>query len=285
MGEGDNGNRIVKVRWAYDEDETSEIPESSIREKSKGENQKDGELEAKTLAIFGPERMRKLTELRVMATIETKCPGTFPSSALVVDGDTFGVEISQLSAEEKQNCPERRRKAIGAAAQCIAEQVGEHICIAGSKAERARGNDYLQWLSKNKPSVPDVETRDDVDFLTIAKEKCSNLPEHVITQVDEETGTVAFFSVGEQLVICGHDAAKRKAALNKFLVLQDQKPAPKRDEMIGMMTIGVEATGVGRRMPLRRRGRLCMLSIRLRRSGGASAQHDLAHPHLLSSHS
>merc|ERR1711874_851937 len=100
--------------------------------------------------------------------------------------------------------------------------------------ERARSKDYFRWLKAEVTNTLDVDAREDVDELSIPKEKRANLPEHVLEQVEQDTGTFACFDGDAKdtarLLVCGYNKASRVAAVAKLRKLQDEKPKPKWDE-------------------------------------------------------
>jgi hypothetical protein len=103
------------------------------------------------LAIFGPMRNRRGTELKVMAAVEMKRPGTFtkdiqnyvdPSSGFGTD--TLWIEESDYSyALGKQGAT---RKNIVRSTGCLVEYVGFVAFLSGTKEERNAAREYLLWL-------------------------------------------------------------------------------------------------------------------------------------------
>lgn len=205
--------KSAKVIWVHDE-QSAELPLSCLREVGAGDTA------PKTLLIFGPERARKLAELRVMSLVETKCAGTYPAPS---GGEGFATESRKAG-----NITEARRKVASAAAHCIIEQVGEVFHIAGTASERSRAQDYLGWLSEAKHSVPDAEERGDGFELVIPADKVKNLPDYVIEEVEQATDTLAFFD-GTSLLIFGSEKSKRDWAVAKFEKLQHETPQPRKD--------------------------------------------------------
>jgi len=238
--EAEGGGRTVKVRWDYDEDETSDLHESKIRPVLEGEalqerKRKEALAAAKQLVVFGPERPRKAVELRVMSLVESRCPGTYPAGSLAAgggEGAGFGTEVLQLSGEEAARCPEERRKAVAAAASCVVELVGDGaMCLAGTKAERDLARECLRWLSSGSPPpAATADTCGEVDRLAVPEEKRANLADHVVAQVEQEANVFALFDGGGGLLVCGHSAAKRQAAIARLTELQDKPPPRKRDD-------------------------------------------------------
>mmetsp|Transcript_71030 Transcript_71030/g.219600 ORF Transcript_71030/g.219600 Transcript_71030/m.219600 type:complete len:433 (-) Transcript_71030:36-1334(-) len=237
--EDKSGERSAKVRWDYDETEVSVVAASDIREVPSG---KDAEPPARgdagdirTLAIFGPERPRKLAELRVMSTVEQKCPGTYKDVEGTASGDGFGHEVLRLGPQEAQRCGEKRQCAAAAAAHCCLEQIGDAAHLAGTGAERARARDYIRWLAMETPSVPEASSREDVDVLSVPEGKRANLVEYAVAPIEKDTETLAFFEGGTaadadaRLFVCGHDSAKRAVALTKLREQQERAP-PRRPD-------------------------------------------------------
>jgi len=243
ISKGDDGADKVKVRWHYDESEMSVLPAADIREVSNGkavEPAPRGDVEdPRTLVIFGLERPRKSAELKVMATIEQKCPGTYKAFEPPAATDSLGHEVLRLDPQEAQRCAEKRRRAAATAANCLMEQVGEAVHLAGTSAERARAREYIQWLAMASPTVPEAASREDVDEFTVPANKRANLVELAMAPIELDTQTLAFFEGGvasnsdARLFVCGHDNTKRAMALLKLQQQQDKappRPAPVADD-------------------------------------------------------
>jgi len=242
------------VKWQYDGSE-GQLPTSHLREKLEGEaaesRKREDELaQAKMLVIFGKERPRKAAEFRVMALVEEGRPGTFskPLGAPLGKGAFgFDIEILRLEGDAVTRCLPPRWKSLSAAARCVCDQVGDVLCMAGSREERACGWDYAMWLLTSAPMVVNASERADMDEILVPSEKRPNLSDTVIAQVEEETGTIAFFEgsssteVGtDRLLVCGQDRSSRSSAVAKFRELQDVEPKSWDSQEWGAASWGAE---------------------------------------------
>jgi len=141
----------------------------------KDEGQDDrGKSSTERLAIFGRPRARCGAELKVMSAVEHKSPGYFldrsgkPRGDVLArydDGDfsvtSFPIAEDELSyALGKQGST---RKKLARAAGSILEYVGLTAFIAGTRTERARGMDYLDWLIAQRKGPVRVSTTDRTD--------------------------------------------------------------------------------------------------------------------------
>jgi len=239
VAEGEDSSTTVKVRWEFDGESESDLSLSEVREVLEGDAAEERKardaLPDRVMAIFGPERSRCLAELKVMVLVEGKSPGHFSATSLPPAGDGYGVAGAHLADEEVQLCQSNtdeksRWRLAAAAANAGAEVVGNAVILAGSGLERLRCEEYIHWAVAEAASVPDAETREDVSVLAVPAEKAANLPPHVIASVETTTDTFAFFDEtfqtdeDKRLVVVGHDAAKRKAAIAKLTELQDTAP-------------------------------------------------------------
>lgn len=236
-----HGNRAVKVRWDYDENETSELELFEIRELLEGEDKLkrdrlDALADSRTLAIFGPERPRIMCELHVMNSVETKLPDHYKTCGIRAPGESddageLGIEALNLDAKETQRAKDHLRSSVATAAHCIIEPVGECLYVAGNASERARGLEYLKWLAMESLSVTDANERTDLDQLMVPEDKMANLTLAARRVVEKATETLTLFDDGaslvgiekcQRLLIIGHSEANRKAALAKLKLLQDK---------------------------------------------------------------
>jgi len=123
-----------------------------------------------TLAIFGPERPRRGSELKVMSGIETKSPGFFTrrirertSDKKLFDTDRLIFRDEELSYALGKDGATRKKLELASGA--ILQYVGHVAFIAGYLAERRRCREFIQWLLQQRRgsvTIPDVSGRDDV---------------------------------------------------------------------------------------------------------------------------
>ena len=149
------------------------------------------------LAIFGARRGRRGTELSVMQAIEKKRPGTFVDKDgrpvdTPVAGEEWGTQCRFLAGGEYPYAlgkkGETRRK-LATASDCILEYVGQLAFMSGSRAARARADQYMTWLLGQKSDAP--KGRD-----TVLTEERSD-----VTPVEIPTSYVGFVTgkMGETL--------------------------------------------------------------------------------------
>jgi hypothetical protein len=107
------------------------------------------------LAIFGPMRNRRGTELKVMAAVEMKRPGTFTKDVQNYSDPSAGFATDTLWIDEmdysyclgKQGAT---RKNIVRLTSCLVEYVGFVAYLSGTKEERNAAREYLLWLFEER---------------------------------------------------------------------------------------------------------------------------------------
>merc|ERR1719171_1645197 len=117
------------------------------------------------LAIFGPERNRRGTELKVMAAIEMKCPGYYTTNVSDYEDPDEGfttdmVMISEVDYSFALGRQGSTRKNIVRTTNCLVEYIGSVAFLSGMKAERKAAREYLLWLfeeRKNKTNNADYK--------------------------------------------------------------------------------------------------------------------------------
>jgi len=180
------------------------------------------------LAIFGVERGRAGTELKVMGAVETKLPQFFTKGV----GDfhcpaEWGVDTLPLGNEELSFALGKdgnTRKKLARASGCILEYVGNVAYMAGAIDERARAREYLQWLMKQRtgPVQVDVAGRNDIRVLEVLDDMKALTKSATLRDVEKTTGTFCFFNgdnnSSNTLLICGHKEEDRTHAES---ILQD----------------------------------------------------------------
>ena len=113
------------------------------------------------LAIFGTRKNRRGAELKVMSTVEGKCPKYFTTG--IHEGEErgeWGTDIYRFRGEElsyalgKEGMTKRK---LAKAADCILEYVGDYAFCSGTRSERGRGMRYLKWLLRQRSGPVRVE--------------------------------------------------------------------------------------------------------------------------------
>uniref|UniRef100_A0A7S4Q631 K Homology domain-containing protein n=1 Tax=Alexandrium monilatum TaxID=311494 RepID=A0A7S4Q631_9DINO len=134
-----------------------------------------------TLAIFGPRRGRRGTQLTMMNVIEGKVPRHFSAKIRAI-GDTYHVDevsdewgTSTLEVREEimpyalgKNGGTRRKLML--ASGCIVQYLGNYAVMSGTKEEQTRATEYLTWLLQTLDGpvhVENLETRSDVTVVDV----------------------------------------------------------------------------------------------------------------------
>merc|ERR1719343_1963854 len=121
------------------------------------------------LAIFGDTRPRRGAELKVMSSVEEKAPGHFTRGVRekISDEKGFGTDRIVFKDDELSYALGKQgttRKKLALASGCILQYVG-HVCfMAGTKKERRRCKEFIEWLlaqRRGSVTVRDVSGRDD----------------------------------------------------------------------------------------------------------------------------
>jgi len=107
------------------------------------------------LAIFGPERNRRGTELKVMAAIEMKCPGYYTTNVSDYEDPDEGfttdmVMISEVDYSFALGKQGSTRKNIVRTTGCLVEYIGSVAFLSGVKSERKAAREYLLWLFEER---------------------------------------------------------------------------------------------------------------------------------------
>ncbi|XXQ35231.1 K Homology domain-containing protein [Plasmodiophora brassicae] len=150
--------------------------------KGRGRN---GDNPTEKLAIFGSRRSRRGAELKVLSAVEHKHAGFFLSSDGELhkplnqpgddEGDDWGYDTRLLQNDEFSYALGARgttRKKLAAASGAILEFVGFLAIAAGTRDERRRAMDYLDWLLKQRrggpvPLTPEDLQRDDITVMEV----------------------------------------------------------------------------------------------------------------------
>lgn len=174
------------------------------------------------LAIFGSDKGRAGTELKVMGAVETKLPMFFTRGVgdYIFDGD-WGVDTLPLSGDELSFALGKdgaTRRKLAKSSGCILEYVGNVAYMAGSWDERARARDYLTWLLRQRtgPVSVDITGRTDIIELEVPEEMRGLTKATSLREVEKESGTFCLFqgdnNTSDVLLICGHSAEARAYA-------------------------------------------------------------------------
>eukprot|EP00401_Gymnodinium_catenatum_P040144 CAMPEP_0117498330 /NCGR_PEP_ID=MMETSP0784-20121206/21660_1 /TAXON_ID=39447 /ORGANISM="" /LENGTH=437 /DNA_ID=CAMNT_0005293415 /DNA_START=18 /DNA_END=1328 /DNA_ORIENTATION=- len=171
-----------------------------------------------TLAIFGPQRPRRGSELKVMSGIETKSPGFFTkglrektSSARGFDTDRLIFQDDEVSyALGKEGAT---RKKLELTSGAILQYVGHVAFIAGTLKERRRCREFVQWLLQQRRgsvTITDISRRDDVTEVhipTSCKGWVTGNRGSELRSMEQQSGTFMFMALDsrgeERLLIFG----------------------------------------------------------------------------------
>lgn len=211
---------------------------------AKGKDADGRKSEEERLAIFGPRRGRRGSELKVMSAVEHKRPGWFvdkdgePRRPLDQPGDDdddfdWGYDTRPLSNEDFSyalGTQGSTRKKLAKASGCILEYVGRTAYFCGTRRERRLAHDYLEWLLMQRKgrSGVDWQDRDDVTTVEIPMDCVGFITGHkgeALRRVEFETDTFCFTDGDkndhndrgyETLLIFGHSESGRKQAKYMF---------------------------------------------------------------------
>lgn len=121
------------------------------------------------LAIFGPDRPRRGAELKVMSGVETKSPGYYTRGVREKVSDRKGFDTDRIVFRDDElsyalGKEGATRKKLEVASGAILQYVGNVAFIAGTKQERTRCREFIQWLLSQRRgtvTISDVAHRDD----------------------------------------------------------------------------------------------------------------------------
>lgn len=176
--------------------------------------------ETEKLLIFGSMRSRKGAQLKIMSCVETKARGYFTRG---VEDHTskykgFSTDTMYLKDEDISYALGRggsTRMKLAKASGCILQYVGNLVYLAGTKTERNRCRDYLNWLLDQRRgpvtiTPEEVKGRRDVVEVTIPQRLVRDFIGNRGTElrrVEEKTGTFCFMAKDgtdkERLIIFG----------------------------------------------------------------------------------
>jgi len=203
------------------------------------------------LAIFGPSRQRRGAELKVMAAIENKQPGYYTKNAVErtspnedFDTDTTWIPNDDYSYALGKNG--NTRKKLARASSCIVEYIGRMAYFSGSKKERLRAKEYLQWLMHQRVGEythVEYKGRDDVTMIMVQR-NCIGYVTGArgasLRAIEEETSTFCFiegasddYDDGQKpLLIFGYAEDRRFAeslVWERISIKLDEMPDPSKD--------------------------------------------------------
>ncbi|KAF4743386.1 hypothetical protein FOZ63_022501, partial [Perkinsus olseni] len=174
----------------------------------KGKHSEDGDGDAKPtekLVIFGPARGRRIAQLKLMSAIETKSPGFFLDDKERWNlGDKhdpkLGLTTVKMTEGQFTYALGRRgttRRKLEKASGAIMEYIGYTAFICGTKEERRRGRDYLNYLLDQREGEVHVDTdrRDDITIIDCPEEYVGYITGHrgsELRSVEDRTGTFCF---------------------------------------------------------------------------------------------
>lgn len=201
------------------------------------------------LAIFGPKRARRGAELKVMAAIEEKRHGYFTKNGCPHESaeEGFATDTMLISEDDYSyalgKCGNTRKK-LARASSCIVEYIGRVAYFSGSKVERTRAKEYLQWLLQQRVgehSRVDHRGREDVTVVSIPRNCLGYVTGHKgssLRQIEEETSTFCFLeSVDENadeaqklLLIFGRPEDRRFAECSVYERISNKMDEPTHDD-------------------------------------------------------
>ncbi|CAK0844390.1 unnamed protein product [Prorocentrum cordatum] len=170
------------------------------------------------LAIFGPERPRRGSELKVMSGIETKSPGFFTRGIREKSSDFPGFDTDRMLFRDEEvsyalGKDGATRKKLEMASGAILQYVGHVAFIAGTLAERRRCKEFIQWLLQQRRgsvTISDIKDRDDVTEVHIpsnCKGWVTGNRGSELRRMEQDTGTYMFMALDakgeERLLIFG----------------------------------------------------------------------------------
>lgn len=198
--------------------------------KSRSEPPGDDPNETERLAIFGPERGRLASMLRVWWSVDLKSPGKFSD---LIPGenrsewsrDKVGLDYMLIGEEDVGYTLGKKgatKIKIVNASHCELQYLGKYACMVGTLAERRNCKDYINWLLDQRKGRMCIDTagRDDIvekkvtqDFISwVNSGNCGT----ELRAIEEETKTFMFLASStdraneDRLMICatreGHEA-------------------------------------------------------------------------------
>eukprot|EP00448_Togula_jolla_P013969 CAMPEP_0170578654 /NCGR_PEP_ID=MMETSP0224-20130122/5570_1 /TAXON_ID=285029 /ORGANISM="Togula jolla, Strain CCCM 725" /LENGTH=655 /DNA_ID=CAMNT_0010901635 /DNA_START=68 /DNA_END=2036 /DNA_ORIENTATION=+ len=191
---------------------------------NKAEDKARGRGGSEKLAIFGSERARRGSELKVMSGVETKSPGFFTRGIKEKITDRRGFDTDRLIFRDDElsyalGKEGNTRKKLELASGAILQYVGHAAFIAGTQKERDRCREFINWLLQQRRgsvTIADVSRRDDVTEVHVP-ENCKGWVTgnrgSELRRMEQETGTYMFMALDargeERLLIFGANAGTK----------------------------------------------------------------------------
>eukprot|EP00450_Noctiluca_scintillans_P021781 CAMPEP_0194512576 /NCGR_PEP_ID=MMETSP0253-20130528/44601_1 /TAXON_ID=2966 /ORGANISM="Noctiluca scintillans" /LENGTH=856 /DNA_ID=CAMNT_0039356045 /DNA_START=37 /DNA_END=2603 /DNA_ORIENTATION=+ len=194
---------------AYNETELTEGTLKAHVEAEEAYGSCDAGQTGRKLLIFAfASRSRLLARHRVEAIVDNKLKGHFSGSTTAFLSDAEGVDTDILELGESQmgwasgKHGSSRRK-IQAASGCGVAYVGHFAYFIGTKDERRRAQDYLQWLLEQldsptkdrhlRISSAELAKRSDVSTIELTSAEVQMLDSKALQAIEENTGNVLVF--------------------------------------------------------------------------------------------
>merc|ERR1719226_339542 len=170
------------------------------------------------LAIFGPQRPRRGSELKVMSSIETKSPGFFTRGIKEKTSEKPGFDTDRFIFRDEEvsyalGKDGATRKKLEQASGCILQYVGFVAFIAGAIKERARCKEFIVWLLQQRRgtvTITNASKRDDCTEVHIplsCKGWVTGNRGSELRRMEQATGTYMFMALDargeERLLIFG----------------------------------------------------------------------------------
>lgn len=240
------------------------------------------------LAIFGPERGRYGSELKIMSSIETKSPGFFTRGLREKISTRRGFDTDRLLMRDEEvsyalGKDGSTRKKLELASGAILQYVGHVAFIAGDLPERRRCREFVQWLLQQRRgavTIADIADRDDVTEVNIpanCKGWVAGNRGSELRRMEQMSGTYMFMALDakgeERLLIFGVVKGRRNGEggrlhaerLVKELVREKQFDDVQRGGPSAPPPTGLTGQAAGGRRESRSRSR------RRRRSSSSSS--------------
>jgi hypothetical protein len=244
MGSGGKGLRRLEEEWGT-------LMFFAKNKHGRRDSSRGDSNEKEKLAIFGNRRGRRGAELKVMSSVEHKEPGYYVNTK--ADPEVLRERLNQPGEDTEDwgyttmNVSEAdfsyalgqggtTRKKLAAASGAILEFVGFVAVVCGTKAERLRGVQYLDWLIAQKSQRVTVEPTGRTDCLVVEVPRAAVgfVTGHrgaSLRRIEGDTKTFCFASGNkddtdkemEKLLVFGASASGRSRAKEIILDMVDEK--------------------------------------------------------------
>jgi len=188
-----------------------------------GERSRNRGGKTERLAIFGEERARRGSQLKVMSGIETKSPGFFTRSLRERTSSKRGFDTDRLLFRDDEvsyalGKEGATRKKLEVASGAILQYVGYVAFIAGTRKERRRCREFIDWLlaqRRGAVTIADVSKRDDCTEVHIpasCKGWVTGNRGAELRRMEQNTNTYMFMALDargeERLLVFGADPGR-----------------------------------------------------------------------------